>query len=669
VKRARLPVWEWITLLLLILLAWALRVVQPAAVPPGWRDDELINIHALTGQVLAGQPQLYFTGASGHEPLYHTLHAVTIATVGMNVLGGHLLSIVAGTLTIPSTYVLARRLFGRFVAITAAALLAASFWSLMYSRVAIRHALVLPPVLGAFYFLWPRRADPPRAQMWRGLGGGVLLATALYTYTVSRILPFVLLAFGLYLVLLHRQTFRRWWRLLLVALLVAALLTAPLWLAIEQGRSKRAAQGIGADARIAELSRPARALMEGDPGPLLENSAITLQMFHVSGDAEWLYNLPGRPVFGLLGAALLFAGLGLCLVRWRHPANALLLIWLIAGLSPAFLTLPPASLGHTILAQPVAYVLPALPLAAAYGLQKRQRRDPAGAGKPALLALVLVGVVTGLLVASNTARDLRDYFVVWPERGMVRFLYRADYRQSARCLDDHPDWVDVAVGGGMVGPWDRLALLADLQRDDLRLRMFNPQRALLLPSGPAPAVLLSGYPDPDPVINALLESASAEQHGRQRLIQPPDAFLPVAGGPTARFANGLDLTGGWWAGEKPSPGQEATLLLAWQVARTLDLPPLPIVANPPPPGAYAGPRLAVFTHLFAADGSLVAVDDGLWVDPALLRAGDRFVQLHRFVLPADAPAGPYRVEIGLYDPKSGDRWSTTAGADWAVWDD
>jgi hypothetical protein len=89
----------------------------------------------------------------------------------------------------------------------------------------------------------------------------------------------------------------------------------------------------------------------------------------------------------------------------------------------------------------------------------------------------------------------------------------------------------------------------------------------------------------------------------------------------------------------------------------LTLPPLPLVAYPPPPGVYAGPRLAVFAHLLAADGTLVATDDGLWVDPATLQPGDRFAQVHRFTPVADAPAGPYCLELGLYDPFTGERWS------------
>jgi hypothetical protein len=84
---------------------------------------------------------------------------------------------------------------------------------------------------------------------------------------------------------------------------------------------------------------------------------------------------------------------------------------------------------------------------------------------------------------------------------------------------------------------------------------------------------------------------------------------------------------------------------------------MPIVANPPPAGVYTGPRLEVFTHLLDAHGVFVVGDDALWVDPVTLFPADRFLQVHRLALPADAPVGPYSLEVGLYDPLTNVRWS------------
>ncbi len=82
----------------LVLLAWALRWVLLMDVPPGWRDDDLIEVYTFSQRILETGPVLYFAGASGHEPLYHTLRAPIIAFAGINQASARWLSAVASTL-------------------------------------------------------------------------------------------------------------------------------------------------------------------------------------------------------------------------------------------------------------------------------------------------------------------------------------------------------------------------------------------------------------------------------------------------------------------------------------------------------------------------------------------------------------------------------------------
>jgi len=695
----RSPMYRWALPVALLLLTWGLRLCCLESVPPGWRDDELINIHALSGQVLNGRCPAYFPGANGHEPLYHYLHAGVHAVLGFNVLSGHLLSVILGALTVALTYVLARRLFGRAAAAIASLALSASFWSLMYSRTAIRHINLPPLALLALYLLWRSLTDkaptsnpqPPTSNLQpptpisRFIPLGLVVGLSLYTYPAARLLPVLLVLFAAYLALFHRDRFRRHWRGLLLALAAVALMALPLGVVV--------AQVAGADARIYQLAGPLHELRAGNPRPLLENVWLTLGMFHATGDPEWLYNVPDRPVFNLLGGLLLWAGVALCLCRWRRPRYFLLLLWLGLGLLPTFASVPPASLSHTILAQPVAYVLPALVLVEAGSwisslsrskIAPRGSPDPrsgSGSGDPdrAKLGLLrlrarisspksrrrLVFVVyclAAVFLTTNAVRDLRDYFVAWPRRGMVRFLYRADYRETARYLDAHPQIGDVAVSSALLGPWDRLALEVDARRDDAAVRLFDPQRALIwVADGEPAAALLPSWPRPAPPIEGFLEAGAEppeaiSPHLTLYTLPAISDLQPPTSDPLARFANGLELVETRWVGGSPSPGQGATLLSSWRVAEPLDLPLAPIVANPPPPGDYSGPRLAVFVHLLAADGALVAGDDGLGVDPLTLRPGDRFIQAHRFGLPPDAPTGPYALALGLYDPMSGERW-------------
>jgi 4-amino-4-deoxy-L-arabinose transferase-like glycosyltransferase len=650
---------------LLLLLSWGLRLCWLEEVPPGWRDDELINIHALSGQLLNGQFPLYYLGASGHEPLYHHLHAGVHAVLGFNVLSAHMLSVMFGTLSIALTYSLVRRLFPekRATAALVSLTLAVSFWSLMYSRTAIRHISLPPFVLATIYAFW-RQIDAAEPTLWGWSLIGLLLGLTLYTYTASRLLPVLLILFAGYLALFRRDRFQSHWRGLTVALTVMALLAAPLGIAIAQGRSERAIEGIGADARVTELATPVRALQSGDPRPLLASMVKTLGMFHASGDPEWLYNIAGRPVFDLLGGVLLWSGVALSLHRWRQPRHFLLLAWLVLGLSPAFISTPPASLSHTILAQPVAYIFPALALVEFCGWLRLRGAQP-----------FVCGFLVVAFVSTNAMRDLRDYFITWPERGMVRVLYRAEMREVADYLNTHPEIDHVAVGSALMGPWDRIALEVDIERDDVAPRLFNPERALVWPAGgessrPA-AALLPSWPEPGATVAGLLTQQSEEvsrpgsgvalaeaPHLSLYMLPPISQALttPQSEIPLTRFANGLVLRGAQWLDPGDlAPGREAILLTAWHVAAPLDLPPMPIVAHPPPPETYSGPRLAMFAHLSDADGRMIASDDGVWVDPLTLQPDDRFVQVHRFTVPDSAADGPYALELGLYDPKTDER--------------
>ena len=657
---------RWIFLVFLLLLAWGLRIGWLEEVPPGWRDDELINMHALSSRVLGGELPLYYLGASGHEPLYHHLHAGVLAVLGFNVLSGHILSAAFGTLGVALTYSLSRRLFPetRMVAVVAALGLTTSFWSLMYSRTAIRHISLPPFVLATLYVLWRRlEGDSSSAASWVPVG--VLLGASLYTYTASRLLPLLVVVLAGYLAVHHRGRLRGHWRGISVALVVMALLVAPMGVAIARGRSERAIEGIGADARVTELAEPIRALRGGDPRPLLVSIVKTLGMFHASGDPEWLYNISGRPVFGFFGGILLWLGVGFCLYGWREPRFFLLLSWLGLGLAPAFVSTPPASLGHTILAQPVAYILPALSVVGT-GRWVGGRLSWIGQGprKPAMRSRSAVALIVAAFLISNAARDLRDYFIVWPERGMVRLLYRADQREIAAYVEAHPEISNVAVGSGLMGPWDRIALDIDIDRDSVAPRLFDPERALVWPAGQDPAtVFLPTWPEPSSEIEGYLGAGRAISPGVS-LRAAPGAVRPSSTVEETVFENGLALVDVQWLEDgAPSSRGEARLLTEWRVAESLVLPPIPVIAQPPPPKTYKGPRLAVFAHVLDSEGVVLDSDDGLWVDPLTLKEGDRFVQIHSLSAPVVTSAQPRSLALGLYDPKTNERWQTVGPGD------
>ena len=158
-----------------------------------------------------------------------------------------------------------------------------------------------------------------------------------------------------------------------------------------------------AERRLGEVEGPLDALQRGDVQPLINSTLITAGMFIASGDPEWLYNIPNRPVFDVLTGAIFFGAVLLSLRRFRQPAYAFVLIWLLAGLLPAMLTWPAASNSHSFLAQTPAFLLVAI------GLDAIATRWPKYGG--VLIAAVLI---------VSFAVSIFDYFNRWATDDTVR---------------------------------------------------------------------------------------------------------------------------------------------------------------------------------------------------------------------------------------------------------
>jgi len=213
------PRWSsrfWIILILLA-AAW-LRVYRLDDVPPGWRDDEVVEttVHAA---LAATGLHLYFPQAEGHEPLYHYLSAGSMALLGRSLFSVRLLSAFLGVLSITALYRLARRHLGASVALIAAAGLALAFWGLMYSRFKLRHVsevVLMLLSLDCFLCILKDGRSPSFKipNYFTAALAGLALAAALYTYFAARVLPIVLLAFVAYLWLFHRALFLARWRYL-----------------------------------------------------------------------------------------------------------------------------------------------------------------------------------------------------------------------------------------------------------------------------------------------------------------------------------------------------------------------------------------------------------------------------------------------------------------------
>jgi 4-amino-4-deoxy-L-arabinose transferase-like glycosyltransferase len=627
-----------------------------------------------------------------------------MALLGQTVLGVRLASALFGVLGVFTSYLLFRRLFGPGVALLAASLLSVSLWSLMYSRVGLRHISLPPWIALSAYCFW-RGLEAPAHRRGRGTSwfaaGGLCLGAMLYTYFASRVVPLIFVAFTLYLALFHRHKLRGRWMGLLFFFLLPALLVTPMVLYLRQHPELEQRLGqVGAEIFAG--------LRVGDPRPLAGSILNTLKMFSLQGDPEWLYNISGRPVFDPLTAIAFYGGILVSLWCWRDPKRAFILIWLAAGVAPAMLSWPPGSLGHTIAAQPVAFVFPALFCAQLWHW----------AGDTRWLRRGAVALTIGMVLLFATL-NLRDYFYRWPRYPAVRHEYQAPITAVARYLraryqparyqraryqrEQHTGTdtglPNVAISAPYVdywNPWSKRNFDLYLGEQALggagaNVRWFNGASSILFPAGTNQhEEALFFLPDHirlpselDPELHALLISGSRPV---ELAYTDPDGtrfdlYRWEDGQALERHLQSLSSAPVWTSPEGPYvPGESETQrresslpldfghrlsLLGYATNRTGDTPlsageTWRVTTYWRVQDADSAP-LAIFVHVLDDDNSLVTGWDGLHVSTESWQRGDVFAQVHTLVLPDHAPSGVQRVELGVYSPFTLERLPVYSG--------
>jgi hypothetical protein len=624
----------------LLLVATFLRLAAWQSAPPGLRFDEmLVDYHA--DLIRAGARPIYIDDLA-EEPLYHYLFAVAQDFVAPHLFTLRWLSAACGLIGIAALYTLGRSMFNRRVGLLAAAIAAGAFWSLMYSRLGLRIVALTPFVLMALVFLWRGFTRSRRRDF---IISGVLFGLSAYTYSAARMLPVAFVGFVIALAIFNRPFLRKHSLNLALTLLTAVLIVLPL--------AYHIATVPAAERRLGEVEGPLDALAQGDVQPLIASTLATAGMFIATGDPEWLYNIPDRPVFDVLTAAIFFGAVVLSLRRLRQPAYAFVLIWLLAGLLPAMLTWPAASNSHSFLAQTPAFLL------AAIGLDALATRWPKYGGITVLAVLVVFSTVS-----------LHDYFNRWATDATVRREHQADIAQIAQRIDQLPADRPIVFSSGAVmhwNPWSITAFRLAAPIGYTATRWFDARSSFIFPQGQTDLTLINAATDdqPAPLDGRLIEdlfpvvepivAASAAYSATHlvsslntRLSTLARAEVAAGAGPAGAsispavalpldFGNRLELIG--YEVRRPivQPGKNIRLTTYWR-AKDRGVEPL-----------------SFFVHVLDAQGTSAAQWDGYSYSPYYVQPGDIIAQVHFIPLPANFAEGTYRLQLGLYHSTTGER--------------
>lgn len=637
--------WPYLMLLLIVLLAAALRFWRLDSLPPGlYHDEAYYGLDALS--LIRGEmfPQFYegwelyaldahaqrpaeptrfpvfFEGNYGREPLHVYLVALSIRLFGNTPFAIRAVTAAAGILAVFTTWLAARALFppkedrifrGELLPLLAAFTLAVVYPALHFSRFGIRAMTLLPPMTLAVYAFW--RGWRKRRAMWWGMAG-FFVGLSLYTFAAARLFPLVFICFGGYLLLADRVGLRERWRGLALATTTALLVAAPLLIFFLR-------YPYFFVFRMAYVANRGAGVVEDAPALtwLLNVSRVIGGLFW-QGETHLRHNLPGRPYLDPMQAGLFLAGV-IQAGRRRGSEYIFLLLWCGVMLLPSILSGDAPHFGR------LTGVAPALSILVAVGgvwlIEGINRRATASWVVPAVL-LVMCGASLFL-----TARDYFGRYASHPD--LARDFYQADWKLGLFAATQPAD----AVLYLSPSQEEMATLYFALGHPD-QLRSFNGQEGLI-PAGipDRPAVYFIRPEAEDTLANLRAYFPEGE------LGEPGDHFLPFSVPATAervRTANAASAEFGGILGlagyTVDAEDDHLLVTLAW---RSLAGSPVDYTA---------------FVHLIDSSGNLVAQSDRppAGYPTSDWRPGEIVIDPFHIDIPDGLPPGVYQLQTGFYDP-------------------
>lgn len=636
-------------MVLALLVAAALRLPDLATIPPGVHYDEAAyGLNA--GDIgLRGDRPIFIPGFTGRETLYLYLAGGLARALGNTIFALRLTSAFTGLLTIAAVYWLGREMLAdRRIALLAAALLAVSFWHVLFSRLGFR--VISQPLLQALAV----------AALFRGLRGGrwpwlwlagLFIGLSAYTYLAARIFP-ILLAFALLPLLLGTGGFEtrpygvrvvRLKQLLFVAL-VAFLTALPLL----------GYFALNPDAFWVRIGQVA----PGDVGAGLQPTLTLGQsllrsfaMFFLRGDPYLRFNLPGRPLFDFITGGLLLVGWLFCLWRYRRfPYDWQRAAVLLLLLAPLVMILPMALAVNEIIPSnlramgliPFIFFLPPIGLIAL--LRDVERRVP---GLPLIQA---VSVILLLVLLGGGMVTQYHYFNQWATQRELLLINDGDMTAAA-------GWLDETLAA--IPPEERPAVyvasvhyrhptMAFLSDNYDTVKWLPGSHALVLPTtGEALYLYPANSPAPAWVIPYLEAEGEPEivtaENGTElfrvyRLSDRPP--LPPAQAEPANFGGLIVLDA--ITTEPAAAGKSLPVTLAWTVTAA-------------PPGDASA---ATFVHLEDFNGHRWSQVEQDGYPAEQWEAGEIILERIDVPAPAGMPPGEeglYRLRLGRFNPGSGER--------------
>lgn len=448
-------------MLLLLAAAGALRVVWLGDLPPGLPGAAAEHGLLARALVESGIPGALRDADAASVPLA-ALIAMAGRLTGFDVATPALGAALAGTATVGFTALWLRRAVGPVGGLAGGALLAGSFWSLLFGRLGLSPAVGAAGLAALLWLLLEAIRRPLRLALPWYVLAGLAAAVAFAADPVLRVVPALLLvALGAALWRARRSESDRdvaWG--LAISLLVATLAALPV-----------VAGGGGAAGRLGFWSPT-----PGLPGDTVSGITETIHGYGSAlsrivwpGAPDTALNLPDAPLFDLWLVPWVLVGSVVAVRRVRRPLATVGLVWGALLLLPAALV-DPDHPGRLLPALPLLTLLPVLGMRVAVERAHGRWRRVVMTG--AAVATIAATVITGAW----------RYFAGWAADPATGWALDAGVVASLAAIRDLPP-------DGMVvySTYGRDAVVRYLSGDAPRVDV-DGRHLLLLPGDPATGV-------------------------------------------------------------------------------------------------------------------------------------------------------------------------------------
>lgn len=636
---------SYFIVVVLLLLASALRIIDLSHLPQGFSDDEIINIR-LADNVRQGDIYVFFPGEDGgREGLYHVLAAFVTSFVGEGTIGFRILSVWLSVLSVAIIYTLGHHLFNPIIGVLAAGLLSVNMSAILLSRTVSSDAAVLFLVSATMLALARslpvyRRTRVVTSNVVSFAALGALLGIGFYLHPSSLFIVLGAMVYISYLVFVRNVLFRQRRSYTGFAILLMLIISMPY---------------VISSVNLPQYSAGQRILSHYSDG-LIRSIVDGFISVIYTGDADPLHNLPGRPLTDIFSGLFMIAGFFICILRRHRPRFMLLLLMFFLTLPAAFIVENSPNFAR------MSVIFPQLSIFFGMGFYSLIRsrvfvdvvfRRLAVAGVLALLGLNLIWT-------------WQDLFVDWRDNEIVMPLVNGELGQIAHYLDVSADETPLVLCNPA---WDSSqAETALIEIDKTRLMMnrsnlvyseVNCTHSLLLTNGGerqrivffneatrenvhpylqewlATGQAVAGDVPRGGILILETTELLAHRAGELTTTAPvsyaPEVSEPEAIAPPIRFGGNLTFLGYEPNVQREyAPGDTVEVITYWRAEGELL------------------PDLTLLTHVLSSPVTPVGIRDVLYVNPVLMRDRDVFIQVTQVQLPAEALPGEFHVSVGAY---------------------